>query len=118
MPLTLLGLRAQHSCAVVEMGMNQPGETAYLAAIARPTVALVNNAQREHQEFMAQRRGGGARTRRGVLGAPADGVAVINADDSYAGYWRSCARRGRVLDFGIDRPAAVGRPLRAARFRQ
>ena len=51
--VALLGLRAVHDCAVVELGMNHPGETAYLAAIAQPTVALVNNAQREHQEFMA-----------------------------------------------------------------
>ena len=53
LPLTLLRLREQHACAVVEFGMNHPGETAYLADIARPTVALVNNAQREHQEFMS-----------------------------------------------------------------
>ena len=53
LPLTLLRLRAQHRVAVLELGMNHPGEIAYLAGIARPTVALVNNAQREHQEFMA-----------------------------------------------------------------
>jgi UDP-N-acetylmuramoyl-tripeptide--D-alanyl-D-alanine ligase len=107
-PLTLLGLRAQHICAVVELGMNHAGETAYLAGIARPTVALVNNAQREHQEFMhsveevAHEHGA-------VFSAlPADGVAVINADDSYAGYWRSVCAPRPVLDFGIDRPAAVG----------
>ena len=52
-PLTLLRLRAQHELAVVELGMNHPGEIAQLAAIAQPTVALVNNAQREHLEFMA-----------------------------------------------------------------
>jgi UDP-N-acetylmuramoyl-tripeptide--D-alanyl-D-alanine ligase len=52
-PLTLLRLRASHRVAVVELGMNHPGEIAYLAAIAQPTVALVNNAQREHLEFMA-----------------------------------------------------------------
>ncbi|MEN9889358.1 MAG: UDP-N-acetylmuramoyl-tripeptide--D-alanyl-D-alanine ligase, partial [Pseudomonadota bacterium] len=51
-PLTLLGLRAQHRIAVVELGMNHPGEIAQLARLAQPTVALVNNAQREHQEFM------------------------------------------------------------------
>src|SRR5262249_35284757 len=48
LPLTLLNLRADHRAAVIELGMNHPGETAALAAIAGPTVALVNNAQREH----------------------------------------------------------------------
>ncbi len=52
LPLTLLKLRRDHRAAVVELGMNHPGETATLAAIASPTVALINNAQREHQEFM------------------------------------------------------------------
>ena len=52
LPLTLLRLRAHHQIGVVELGMNHPGEIDYLAGIAQPTVALVNNAQREHQEFM------------------------------------------------------------------
>ncbi|HEY6242139.1 MAG TPA: Mur ligase family protein, partial [Burkholderiales bacterium] len=52
LPLTLLKLRRNHRAAVVELGINHPGETAALAAIASPTVALVNNTQREHQEFM------------------------------------------------------------------
>ena len=51
-PLTLLGLTAEHRIGVVELGMNHPGEIAVLAAMAQATVALVNNAQREHQEFM------------------------------------------------------------------
>jgi UDP-N-acetylmuramoyl-tripeptide--D-alanyl-D-alanine ligase len=108
LPLTLLGLRAQHTCAVVEVGMNHAGETAYLAGIAQPTVALVNNAQREHQEFM-QSVEAVAHEHGAVFSAlPADGVAVINADDAYAGYWRGVCAPRRVLDFGIDRPAAMG----------
>ncbi|MFH1604214.1 MAG: UDP-N-acetylmuramoyl-tripeptide--D-alanyl-D-alanine ligase [Pseudomonadota bacterium] len=108
LPLTLLGLRAGHFCAVVELGMNHPGETGYLAAIAQPTVALVNNAQREHQEFM-QSVEAVAREHGAVFSAlPSDGVAVINADDAYAGYWRRVCAPRRVLDFGIERPAAVG----------
>jgi UDP-N-acetylmuramoyl-tripeptide--D-alanyl-D-alanine ligase len=107
-PLTLLGLRARHSFAVVELGMNHAGETAYLAAIVRPSVALVNNAQREHQEFMHSIEDV-AREHGAVFSAlPANGVAVINADDSYAGYWRRVCAPRTVLDFGIDRPAAVG----------
>jgi len=108
LPLTLLGLRAEHRCAVVELGMNHAGETAYLAAIAQPTVALVNNAQREHQEFMHSVEDV-AHEHGAVFSAlPADGVAVINADDSYADYWRGVCAPRRVLDFGIDQPAAVG----------
>ncbi len=108
LPLTLLGLRAEHTCAVVELGMNHAGETAYLAGIAQPTVALVNNAQREHQEFM-QSVADVAHEHGAVFSAlPPDGVAVINADDTYADYWRGVCAQRRVLDFGIDRPAAVG----------
>jgi UDP-N-acetylmuramoyl-tripeptide--D-alanyl-D-alanine ligase len=108
LPLTLLGLRAQHLCAVVELGMNHPGETAYLAGIAQPTVALVNNAQREHQEFM-QSVEDVAHEHGAVFSAlPADGVAVINADDTYADYWRGLCAPRRVLDFGLERPAAMG----------
>src|SRR5688500_14526862 len=51
-PLTLLRMRQEHRWCAIELGMNHRGEIAHLAAIARPTVALVNNAQREHLEFM------------------------------------------------------------------
>ena len=51
-PLTLLRLDHSHRVAVIELGMNRPGEIAWLALLAQPSVALVNNAQREHQEFM------------------------------------------------------------------
>jgi len=113
-PLTLLRLRAGHRCAVVELGMNHPGETAYLAALAAPTVALVNNAQREHQEFMKSV-ADVASEHGAVFGElRPGGIAVINADDDFAGYWRSLvvgrpAAKGlvRVLDFGVDRPAQV-----------
>jgi len=76
LPLTLFRLSAAHQLAVVELGMNHPGETDLLAKIAEPTVAVVNNAQREHQEFMATGRArtcernsrAEARGRRGVSG--------------------------------------------------
>ena len=105
-PLTLLRLRQdaslQHRIAVLELGMNHAGEIAALAALARPTVALVNNAQREHQEFMfsvaAVAEENGA-----VIGAlPADGVAVFPADDAFAGVWRALAGTRRVLSFALQ----------------
>jgi UDP-N-acetylmuramoyl-tripeptide--D-alanyl-D-alanine ligase len=107
LPLTLLGLRDAHRAAVVELGMNHSGETAALAAIASPTVALVNNAQREHQEFM---KGVAevAREHGAVFDALREsGVAVINADDEFAGYWRGLLSGRRVRDFGVERPAQV-----------
>jgi UDP-N-acetylmuramyl pentapeptide synthase len=51
-PMTLLQMRSHHECAVLELGMNHPGEIEELAQWVQPKVALVNNAQREHQEFM------------------------------------------------------------------
>ncbi len=98
-PLTLLRLRAGHRAAVVELGMNHPGEIAELAAMAQPTVALVNNAQREHQEFMhgveAVARENGA-----VLQAlPPDGVAVFPAFDVFTPLWRELAGSRRCITF-------------------
>ena len=107
-PLTLLRLReGVHRCAVVELGMNHPGEIAQLAAIAAPTVGLVNNAQREHQEFMhtveAVARENGA-----VLQALSrSGVAVFPADDEYTAVWRELANGYERIEFGDDTAAAV-----------
>jgi UDP-N-acetylmuramoyl-tripeptide--D-alanyl-D-alanine ligase len=107
-PLTLLRLReGVHRCAVVELGMNHPGEIAQLSAIAAPTVALVNNAQREHQEFMhtveAVARENGA-----VLQALSrSGVAVFPADDEYAPVWRELANGYPKYDFATQGEAVV-----------
>ena len=106
-PLTLLRLNASHQVAVVELGMNHPGEIAALAALAAPTVALVNNAQREHQEFMtgveAVARENGAVIE--ALGP--SGVAVFPADDAYAALWRTLARGRPVLTFSTQTKADV-----------
>jgi murE/murF fusion protein len=108
LPLTLLRLReGVHRCAVVELGMNHPGEIAQLAAYAAPTVGVVNNAQREHQEFMhtveAVARENGA-----VLQAlTRSGVTVFPADDEYAPIWREMANGYPKFDFATQGPAAV-----------
>lgn len=107
-PLTLLRLRERHRRAVVELGMNHPGEIARLAAIARPTIALVNNAQREHQEFMASVEAV-ARENGAVFAAlPPDGTAVFPHGDEFTPLWTQLAQQGaarRCLRFG-EHPAA------------
>ena len=109
-PMTLLGLSAQHRAAVIEMGMNHPGEILTLASIAQPTVGLVNNAQREHQEFMHSVEAV-ARENGTVLAAlPASGVAVFPADDDFTPVWRELAVRGgqrRTISFGLCEEADV-----------
>ena len=109
LPLTLLRLSEAHRAAVVELGMNHRGETAELAAIARPTIAVVNNAQREHQEFMRSVAEVAAEHADAILALPPGGVAVINADDPYAGAWREAGARAhaRVVGFGTGAGADV-----------
>jgi UDP-N-acetylmuramoyl-tripeptide--D-alanyl-D-alanine ligase len=106
-PLTVMRLTGAHKAAVVELGMNHPGEIARLAAIAAPTVALVNNAQREHQEFMHTVEAV-ARENGSVLQAlPSDGVAVFPGDDEYTALWRELAGERKVLTFGLSEACDV-----------
>ena len=91
LPLTLLRLAAGHRVAVVEVGMNHRGETRELCAIARPTIVVVNNAQREHQEFMASVADVAAEHADAVASLPHGGVAVLNADDASIDVWRGAA---------------------------
>ena len=107
LPLTLLTLRAAHRVGVVEVGMNHPGETAELAQIAGPTIAVINNAQREHQEFMQSVTDVADEHASLIKALPADGIAVINADDVHAAVWRAAAGHREVRDFGFDQKAAV-----------
>ncbi len=107
LPLTLLRLRASHEAGVVELGMNHPGEIAYLAGLARPTVALVNNAQREHLEFMATV-DAVARENGSVIAAlPDTGIAVFPADEPFTPVWRAAAAPRAVLTFAESGAADV-----------
>jgi UDP-N-acetylmuramoyl-tripeptide--D-alanyl-D-alanine ligase len=98
-PLTLLRLRAAHEAAVVEMGMNHPGEIALLAGMTAPTVALVNNAQREHLEFMATVEAVARENGSVIESLGAQGVAVFPADDSFAPLWSELCGQRRRLTF-------------------
>jgi UDP-N-acetylmuramoyl-tripeptide--D-alanyl-D-alanine ligase len=116
MPLTLLGLREDHRFAVIEMGMNHPGEIAGLAAIATPDVALVNNAQAAHLAGLGTVRDVALAKGEIFQGLKSDGVAVINADDAHAALWRDLAGGRRAVAFGLAQPADVSASVEAGPF--
>ena len=100
-PLTLLRLRPQHEVAVIELGMNHPGEIALLSSMACPTVALVNNAQREHLEFMATIEAVARENGAVIEALDSSGVAVFPADDAYSTLWLGLAAKRPHLTFAI-----------------
>lgn len=99
-PLTLLRLNAGHRAAVVEMGMNRPGEIAYLVSLARPSSAVATNAQRAHLEGVGHLNEI-AHEKGSIYGGLTDtGVAAIPQDSPFAGLWQRMAEPHRVLLYG------------------
>ena len=106
LPLTLFRLNETHKLAVIELGMNHPGETETLGKIAAPTVAVVNNAQREHQEFMATVEAVALEHASVIHALGANGTAVFPADDKYASIWRVAATGNPIVDFALHTDAS------------
>jgi UDP-N-acetylmuramoyl-tripeptide--D-alanyl-D-alanine ligase len=97
------------------MGAGQPGDIAYLADIARPDIALVNNVASAHLERMGSLLGV-AETKGAIYQAlPADGIAVINADEAFAPLFAQYAGARRLLRFGLEGSADVRARHRARR---
>lgn len=107
LPLTLARLGTEDEFAILEMGANHPGEIDYLAAIAQPSIAVVTNAGPAHLEGFGDLEG--VARAKGELFARLgpDGIAVVNADDTYAPLWRELAGDCQVLQFGLDATADV-----------
>lgn len=101
---TLLGLEPGHTHAVIEAGMNHPGEMGYLSRWIAPNVALLTNAQREHQEFLGTVQASAYENGQLIVGLSDDGIAVYPASDACAGIWESLARaRGvRAMTYRAD----------------
>lgn len=107
MPLTLLRLRPVHRCAVIEMGMNHLGEIDYLTRLARPNVAVINNAGTAHIGELGSRENIAKAKGEIFAGLAEGGVAVINADSTFADYWRSLNPTRRLLSFGMQQASDV-----------
>ena len=108
LPLTLLAMPRDTEYAVLEMGAGKPGDISYLAAIARPDIGLVTLIAPAHLERMGSIEGV-AETKGALYQAlPADGIAIINADDSFASFFGGLAGARKVLRFGLEQPADIG----------
>ena len=107
LPLTMLKIEQQHEYAVLEMGMNHRGEIRYLTKLAKPNVALVNNAGSAHigelgsYEAIAEAKG------EIFEGLAKDGIAIINADDVFADFWKKLAAQNKQMTFGLNQQANV-----------
>lgn len=107
LPLTMLKLRSHHQYAVLEMGMNHAGEISYLTKLAKPSVALVNNAGTAHigelgsVEAIAKAKG------EIFQGLAEDGTAIFNADDDFAPLWKAITSGHKQITFGLSASADV-----------
>lgn len=101
-PLTLLGMRADHLYAVIEMGANHAGEIARLVQIAKPDIAVVNNIGSAHLEGFGSKEGIARAKSEIYAGLSQDGYAVINADDAYADFMRDAASHCNKREFGLS----------------
>lgn len=105
-PHTLFRLSGRHQAAVIEMGVDQQGQTIRLCEIVKPTIGLITNIGPDHLEFFGSMEGS-AQAKAELLDLlPADGAVVLNADDSYFDYLASRARC-RVVSFGLSEKADV-----------
>src|SRR5690606_563608 len=108
LPLAVIDAPDDALFAVYEMGAGKPGDIAYLTAVVRPDVALVNNVAPAHLERMGSLLNV-ADTKAAVYDALApEGVAVINADDAFAPYFAERAHGRRLIRFGLEASHDVG----------
>jgi UDP-N-acetylmuramoyl-tripeptide--D-alanyl-D-alanine ligase len=106
-PLTLLRLNEEHRYAVIEMGANHPGEIAYTSTIAKSDVVILNNAGAAHIEGFGSLDGIAKGKGEIIETLKPNGIAVLNKDDKYYGYWLSIAGNRKMLSFGLSEDADI-----------
>lgn len=108
LPLTLLGLTAEDTAAVVEIGMRGAGQIAALAPVATPTIGIVTNVCEVHMELLGSIENIAQAKAELVQAIPAGGTIILNADDERVAAMRSLAADGvRVVTYGFGIEADV-----------
>jgi UDP-N-acetylmuramoyl-tripeptide--D-alanyl-D-alanine ligase len=107
LPLNLARLNQQHRYAVLEMGMNHFGEIEYLTKLARPSVAVINNAAEAHLEGLGDVSGVAKAKGEIFLGLTENGTAILNRDDAHFNYWLQLISKHTYLSFGLEHPADI-----------
>ena len=100
LPLTLLRMQ-QEDFAIIEMGANHHGEILNLTSIARPDVALINNAAQSHLEGFGSVKGVAEAKGEIYQGLNETGTAVINLDDAFSSYWLELAKDKKCVTFSM-----------------
>ncbi len=105
-PKTLLGLHAGHQAAVIEMGVDQVGQTTRLCEMTRPTLGVVTNVGPDHLEFYGTMACSAASKAELFSWLPNDGAAILNAEDRY---FRQFVKKAKspIISFGLARHADV-----------
>lgn len=106
-PLTLFMLSDDDDYAVIEMGANHIGEISYLTSLASPDVATITQCAPAHLEGFGSIEGVAKAKSEIFEGLGNEGIAVINADDDYADYWRKAVQGKSILNFGVNNKADV-----------
>ncbi len=107
LPLNLARFNENHRYAVLEMGMNHFGEIEYLTRLAKPTVAVINNAAEGHLEGVGNILGVAKAKGEIFSGLTKEGIAVLNRDDAHFDYWRELIGNQPYLSFGLTHTADI-----------
>jgi UDP-N-acetylmuramoyl-tripeptide--D-alanyl-D-alanine ligase len=106
LPLSLLDLRSRPEMAVVELGMNHPGEISRLVALAEPEVRVWTNVGDAHVGFFGSADRLADAKAEILEGASPGTLLVANADDERVRQ-RAAGFPGRIVTFGTSPGAGV-----------
>ena len=105
-PQTILALRSTYQAAVIEMGVDQVGQTDRLCEIAQPTIGVITNVGSDHLESYGTMARSAASKGELLKWIPPKGTAVLNADDHYFSRFTRQAE-SQVVSFGFSGTADV-----------